>query len=193
MFHYGFYIFGHVFFKINVCFSGDYVATIEEKHSTLFFRVYVNWRCMSSGSSRVCVRMQGYNPEASYTEMSKEQMSIIEIPLSDPPTCFSCCPLSGDLLVGCKNKLILFHLKHLFVSEDVKVLDFERSLILHMEKFTPTEVAFCAGYVAVTAELEVLVFKLLIGEKVTSAGNSKQHICESVEPEIPINEGQYDF
>ncbi|XP_070802455.1 BLOC-2 complex member HPS3 isoform X1 [Pituophis catenifer annectens] len=168
---------------------GDYVATIEETHSTLFFRVYVNWRCMSSGSSRVCVRMQGHNPEASYTETSKEQMSIIEIPLSDPPTCFSCCPLSGDLLVGCKNKLILFHLKHLLVSEDVKVLDFERSLILHMEKFTPTEVAFCAGYVAVAAELEVLVFKLLIGEKVTSAGNSKQHICESVESEIPINEG----
>ncbi|XP_058045291.1 BLOC-2 complex member HPS3 [Ahaetulla prasina] len=168
---------------------GDYVATIEEKHSTLFFRVYVNWRCISSGSSRVCVRMQGHNPEASYTETSKEQMSIIEIPLSDPPTCFSCCPLSGDLLVGCKNKLILFHLKHLFVSEDVKVLDFERSLILHMEKFTPIEVAFCAGYVAVTAELEVLVFKLLTGEKVTLAGNSKQHVCESVEPEIPINEG----
>uniref|UniRef100_A0A670Y3I6 HPS3 biosis of lysosomal organelles complex 2 subunit 1 n=1 Tax=Pseudonaja textilis TaxID=8673 RepID=A0A670Y3I6_PSETE len=166
---------------------GDYLATIEEKHSTLFLRVYVNWRCMSSGSSRVCVRMQGHNPEASYTETSKEQMTIIEIPLSDPPTCFSCCPLSGDLLVGCKDKLILFHLKHLFVSEDVKVLDFERSLILHMEKITPTEVAFCAGYVAVTAELEVLVFKLLTGEKVTLAGNS--NICESVEPEIPINEG----
>ncbi|XP_013925521.1 PREDICTED: Hermansky-Pudlak syndrome 3 protein [Thamnophis sirtalis] len=168
---------------------GDYVATIEEKHSTLFLRVYVNWRCMSSGNSRVCVRMQGHSPEASHTEMSKEQMSIIEIPLSDPPTCFSCCPVSGDLLVGCKNKLILFHLKHLFVSEDVKVLDFERSLILHMEKFTPSEVAFCAGYIAITAELEVLVFKLLIGEKVTLAGNSKQHIGESVEPEIPINEG----
>uniref|UniRef100_A0A8C7E3J3 HPS3 biosis of lysosomal organelles complex 2 subunit 1 n=1 Tax=Naja naja TaxID=35670 RepID=A0A8C7E3J3_NAJNA len=121
---------------------GDYVATIEEKHSTLFLRVYVNWRCMSSGSSRVCVRMQGHNPEASYTETSKEQMTIIEIPLSDPPTCFSC------------------------------LLDFERSLILHMEKITPTEVAFCAGYVAVTAELEVLVFKLLTGEKITLAGNS---------------------
>uniref|UniRef100_A0A8C5RNR4 HPS3 biosis of lysosomal organelles complex 2 subunit 1 n=1 Tax=Laticauda laticaudata TaxID=8630 RepID=A0A8C5RNR4_LATLA len=151
---------------------GDYLATIEEKHSTFFLRVYVNWRCMSSGSSRVCVRMQGHNPEASYTETSKEQMTIIEIPLSDPPTCFSCCPLSGDLLVGCKDKLILFHLKHFFVSEDVKVLDFERSLILHLEKITPTEVAFCAGYVAVTAELEVLVFKLLTGKKVTLAGNS---------------------
>ncbi|XP_070609509.1 BLOC-2 complex member HPS3 isoform X2 [Erythrolamprus reginae] len=168
---------------------GDYVATIEEAHSTLFLRVYVNWRCMSSGSSRVCVRMQGHNPEASYSETSKEQMSIIEIPLSDPPTCFSCCPLSGDLLVGCKNKLILFHLKHLFVSDNVKVLDFERSLILHMETFTPTEVAICAGYVAVTAELEVLVFKLLTGEKGTLAGNCKQHICESAQPEIPINEG----
>ncbi|XP_034295155.1 BLOC-2 complex member HPS3 isoform X2 [Pantherophis guttatus] len=157
---------------------GDYVATIEEKHSTLFFRVYVNWRCMSSGSSRVCVRMQGHNPEASYTETTKEQMSIIEIPLSDPPTCFSCCPLSGDLLVGCKNKLILFHLKHLFVSEDVKVLDFERSLILHMEKFTPTEVAFCAGYVALTAELEVLVFKLLIGEKPVELLGEESSKCE---------------
>ncbi|XP_007437468.1 Hermansky-Pudlak syndrome 3 protein isoform X2 [Python bivittatus] len=168
---------------------GDYVATLEEKSSTLFLRVYINWRCMSSGSSRVWVRIQGHNPEAFCTETSKDQMSIIEIPLSDPPTCFSCCPLSGDLLVGCKNKLILFHLKHLVVNEDVKVLDFERSLILHMDKFTPVEVAFCAGYVAVTAELEVLVFKLPTGEKITLAGKSEQHTCESVGPETLIDEG----
>ncbi|KAG8136026.1 hypothetical protein E2320_009015 [Naja naja] len=97
---------------------------------------------------------------------------------------FLMLPFIRNLLVGCKDKLILFHLKHLFVSEDVKVLDFERSLILHMEKITPTEVAFCAGYVAVTAELEVLVFKLLTGEKITLAGNS--NICESIEPEMPL-------
>ncbi|XP_062988152.1 BLOC-2 complex member HPS3 isoform X2 [Elgaria multicarinata webbii] len=131
--------------------------------------------------------MVGHNLEASCTEASKDQMSIIELPLSDPPLCFSCCPLTGDLLVGCKNKLILFCLKHVAVSRDVTVLDFERTLILHIENFTPAEVAFCAGYVAITVELEVLILKLETGEEV--AANSRWHTYESRVPEKFINEG----
>ncbi|XP_042313913.1 Hermansky-Pudlak syndrome 3 protein isoform X2 [Sceloporus undulatus] len=160
--------------------EGDYVVTIEEKNQTLFLRVYVNWRCMSAGSSRVCVRIVGHNLEEPYPEAAKDQMSIIEIPLSDPPLCFSSCPLTGDLLVACKHKLILFCLKRLAVSQDVTVLDFERTLVLHVQNLIPSEVAFCAGYVAITTELEVLVFKLETAEKV--AGNRRRHIYESLEP-----------
>ncbi|KAH0624061.1 hypothetical protein JD844_007390 [Phrynosoma platyrhinos] len=160
--------------------EGDYVVTIEEKNKNLFLRVYVNWRCMSAGSSRVCVRIVGHNLETPYPEAAKDQMSIIEVPLSDPPLCFSSCPLTGDLLVACKNKLILFCLKRRAVSQDVTVLDFERTLVLHIQNLIPSEVAFCARYVALTTELEVLVFKLESAEKV--AGERRRHIYESLEP-----------
>nr|XP_056706537.1 BLOC-2 complex member HPS3 [Euleptes europaea] len=166
--------------------AGDYVVTIEEKNKALFLRAYVNWRCLSAGSSRVCVRMLGHNPHASCPEASKEQMSIIEMPLSDPPICFSCCPLKGDLLVGCKNKLVLFCLKQLVVSQDLTVLDFERSLILHVQNVTPAEIAFCAGYVAITAELEVLILKLEPSEK--AADSSGPHRPESMVSEEVCNE-----
>ncbi|KAL8187860.1 UNVERIFIED_CONTAM: hypothetical protein K2H54_057212 [Gekko kuhli] len=87
----------------------------------------------------------------------------------------------GDLLVGCKNKLVLFCLKQLVVSQDLTILDFERSLILHIQNVTPAEVAFCAGYVAITAELEVLILKLEPSEK--AADSTGQRHFEPTGPE----------
>ncbi|NXW10193.1 HPS3 protein, partial [Fregetta grallaria] len=139
---------------------GDYLVTIEEKSKATFLRAYMNWRCMSAGSSRVCVRMVGHKMEESYSETLKEQMSIVEMPLSDPPLCISCCPVNGDLLVGCKNKLVMFCLKYLVINQNLTVLDFERSLILHIDNFIPAEVAFCARHIAITTELDVLILKL---------------------------------
>ncbi|NXL08038.1 HPS3 protein, partial [Mesembrinibis cayennensis] len=139
---------------------GDYLVTIEEKSKATFLRAYMNWRCMSAGSSRVCVRMVGHKMEESYSETLKEQMSIVEMPLSDPPLCISCCPVNGDLLVGCKNKLVMFCLKYLVINENLTVLDFERSLILHIDNLVPAEVAFCARHIAITTELDVLILKL---------------------------------
>ncbi|KFQ81690.1 Hermansky-Pudlak syndrome 3 protein, partial [Phaethon lepturus] len=130
---------------------GDYLVTIEEKSKATFLRAYMNWRCMSAGSSRVCVRMVGHKMEESYGETLKEQMSIVEMPLSDPPLCISCCPVNGDLLVGCKNKLVMFRLKYLVINQDLTVLDFERSLILHIDNLI---------HIAITTELDVLILKL---------------------------------
>ncbi|NXH20348.1 HPS3 protein, partial [Bucco capensis] len=140
--------------------AGDYLVTIEEKSKAIFLRAYMNWRCMSTGSSRVCVRMVGHKMEESYSETLKEQMSVVEMPLSDPPLCMSCCSVNGDLLVGCKNKLVMFCLKHLVINQNMTVLDFERSLILHMDNLIPSEVAFCARHIAITTELDVLLLKL---------------------------------
>uniref|UniRef100_G1NEX7 HPS3 biosis of lysosomal organelles complex 2 subunit 1 n=1 Tax=Meleagris gallopavo TaxID=9103 RepID=G1NEX7_MELGA len=140
--------------------AGDYLVTIEEKSKATFLRAYVNWRCMSAGSSRVCVRMVGHKMAESYTETLKEQMSIVEMALSDPPLCISCCPVNGDLLVGCKNKLVMFCLKYLVINQNLTVLDFERSLIFHIDNFIPAEVAFCARHIAITTELDVLILKL---------------------------------
>ncbi|XP_017589887.1 PREDICTED: Hermansky-Pudlak syndrome 3 protein isoform X3 [Corvus brachyrhynchos] len=150
--------------------AGDYLVTIEEKSKATFLRAYMNWRCMSSGSARVCVRMVGHKMEESYSETLKEQMSVVEMPLSDPPLCISCCPVNGDLLVGCKNKLVMFCLKYLVVNQNLTVLDFERSLILHIDIFF--EVAFCARHIAVTTELDVLILKLELVQQ--SADRTKQ-------------------
>ncbi|NXY84725.1 HPS3 protein, partial [Alcedo cyanopectus] len=141
--------------------TGDYLVTIEGKSKATFLRVYTNWRCMSAGSARVCVRMVGHKMEESYSETLKEQMSVVEMPLSDPPLCIACCPVNGDLLVGCKDKLVMFCLKYLVINQDLTVLDFERSLILHIDNFIPAEVAFCDRHIAITTELDVLILKLV--------------------------------
>ncbi|KAL1778325.1 Hermansky-Pudlak syndrome 3 protein isoform X1 [Sigmodon hispidus] len=152
--------------------AGDYLVAIEEKNKSTFLRAYVNWRTERTEHSRVCIRMVGHNVEAPFCESFRDQMSIIEIPLSEPPLCVSCCPVRGDLLVGCTNKLVLFTLKYCSINEEFSVLDFERSLIIHIDNITPVEISFCVGYVAVMSDLEVLILKL---ESDPTNGNRVKH------------------
>ncbi|XP_042091702.1 BLOC-2 complex member HPS3 isoform X2 [Ovis aries] len=140
--------------------AGDYLVAIEEKNKATFLRAYVNWRSKRTENSRVCIRMVGHDMEAPFSETFREQMSIVEMPLSEAPLCISCCPVKGDLLVGCTNNLVLFSLKYQIINEEFSILDFERSLIIHIDNITPAEISFCVGYVAVMSELEVLIVKL---------------------------------
>ncbi|XP_060154486.1 BLOC-2 complex member HPS3 isoform X3 [Globicephala melas] len=140
--------------------AGDYLVAIEEKNKATFLRAYVNWRSKRTENSRVCIRMVGHDVEAPFSETFRDQMSIVEMPLSEAPLCISCCPVKGDLLVGCTNKLVLFSLKYQIINEEFSILDFERSLIIHIDNITPVEISFCIGYVAVMSDLEVLILKL---------------------------------
>nr|XP_044986686.1 Hermansky-Pudlak syndrome 3 protein isoform X3 [Jaculus jaculus] len=139
---------------------GDYLVTIEEKNKTTSLHAYVNWRSKRTENCRVCIRMVGHSVEAPFSEAFRDQMSIIEMPLPEAPLCLACCPVKGDLLVGCANQLVLFSLKYSVINEEFSMLDFERSLIIHIDNITPVEVSFCVGYVAVMSDLEVLILKL---------------------------------
>nr|XP_045242734.1 Hermansky-Pudlak syndrome 3 protein isoform X2 [Macaca fascicularis] len=145
--------------------AGDYLVAIEEKNKATFLRAYVNWRSKRTENSRVCIRMIGHNVEGAFSKAFRDQMYIIEMPLSEVPLCISCCPVKGDLLVGCTNKLVLFSLKYQIINEEFSLLDFERSLIIHIDDITPVEISFCVGYVAVMSDLEVLILKLEPGPK----------------------------
>ncbi|XP_070688954.1 BLOC-2 complex member HPS3 isoform X2 [Pempheris klunzingeri] len=169
---------------------GDYLVTIEEKNSATYLRAYTNWRYQAEEKARVGVRLLGHLLRGASVR-GGVQMEIIEIPLSERPVAVACCSLTGDLLVGCENTLVLFTLRRqnqqslqnqsqqivqstwpnspqsssqsqgqTSSNQNVSVLDFERSVILHLPKLKPKQVALCAGYVAVQAELEVLVLKL---------------------------------
>ncbi|XP_045395396.1 Hermansky-Pudlak syndrome 3 protein isoform X1 [Lemur catta] len=140
--------------------AGDYLVAIEEKNKATFLRAYVNWRSKRTENSRVCIRMVGHNVETPFSENLRDQMSIIEMPLSEAPLCISCCPVKGDILVGCTNMLVLFSLKYQIINEEFSILDFERSLIIHVDNITPVEISFCVGYVGVMSDLEVLILKL---------------------------------
>ncbi|KAM9696276.1 BLOC-2 complex member HPS3 isoform 2-T2 [Dama dama] len=140
--------------------AGDYLVAIEEKNKATFLRAYINWRSKRTENSRVCIRMVGHDVEAPFSETFRDQMSIVEMPLSEAPLCISCCPVKGDLLVGCSNNLVLFSLKYQTINEEFSILDFERSLVIHIDNITPAEISFCLGYVAVMSELEVLIVKL---------------------------------
>ncbi|XP_041126699.1 Hermansky-Pudlak syndrome 3 protein isoform X1 [Polyodon spathula] len=140
---------------------GDYLVTIEEKSKATYLRAYTNWRYQAVEKTRVAVRMLGhFLSGSSFRVAPKEQMEIIEIPLYDPPLCFSCCPVTGHLLVGCRKSLVVFSLKKQDLNDPLSVLDFERSLIMHVPGWTPSQVCFCDGYVAIQMELEILVVKL---------------------------------
>ncbi|GAA6219560.1 Hermansky-Pudlak syndrome 3 protein [Lates japonicus] len=169
---------------------GDYLVTIEEKNSATYLRAYTNWRYQAEEKARVGVRLLGHLLRGASVR-GGVQMEIIEIPLSERPVAVACCSVTGDLLVGCENTLVLFTLRRQnqqnlnqsqqniqspwpntqqsssqsqgqtsTSNQNFSVLDFERSVIMHLPKITPKQVALCGGYVAVQAELEVLVLKL---------------------------------
>ncbi|CAI5637056.1 unnamed protein product [Oreochromis niloticus] len=167
---------------------GDYLVTIEEKNNATYLRAYTNWRYQAEEKARVGVRLLGHLLGGA-SVWGGVQMEIIEIPLSERPIAMSCCPVRGDLLVGSENTLVLFTLRQhnqqnlenqslqsswpntrqrcgqsqaqsSSSSQNLSVLDFERSVILHLPKITPKQVALCDTYVAVQGELEVLILKL---------------------------------
>ncbi|XP_058495268.1 Hermansky-Pudlak syndrome 3 protein isoform X1 [Solea solea] len=175
---------------------GDYLVTIEEKNSSTYLRAYTNWRYQAEEKARVGVRLLGHLLRGASVR-GGAQMEIIEIPLSERPIAVACCSVTGDLLVGCENTLILFTLRRQNQqslqnlhgswsnsqqsasqsqghqsSSNHTILDFERSVILHIPKMTPKQVALCGGYLAVQAELEVLVLKLDASSEPTSLDES---------------------
>ncbi|XP_077146945.1 BLOC-2 complex member HPS3 isoform X1 [Ranitomeya variabilis] len=137
---------------------GDYLVTIEEKNNIFSLRAYVNWRCQTTGN-RISVRMVGLQEESLQSGISKDQMEIIEIPLSENPLCLSCCPVRGDLLVSSKSKLMVFSLKYI-AARDTTVLDFDRSLVLHINGIVPSQLSFCSWHIGISNDLEVLVFSV---------------------------------
>ncbi|XP_061540373.1 Hermansky-Pudlak syndrome 3 protein isoform X3 [Phycodurus eques] len=162
---------------------GDYLVIVEEKNSDTYLRAYTNWRYQAEEKARVGVRLLGHLLRGA-SQRGGVQMEIIEIPLSDHPVAVACCSVTGDLLVGCDKTLVLFTLRrpnHQNVqniqhpsktqqsssqspentsNQNCSFMDFERSVILHLPGTNPKQVALCAGYVAVQADLEVLVLKL---------------------------------
>ncbi|XP_017294897.1 Hermansky-Pudlak syndrome 3 protein isoform X2 [Kryptolebias marmoratus] len=174
---------------------GDYLVTIEDKNSATYLRAYTNWRYQAEEKARVGVRLLGHLLRGA-SVWGGVQTEIIEIPLSERPVAVTCCPITGDLLVSCENTLVLFTLQKQNQQNlqsswpntqqscsqsqgqtsgsnpNLSLLDFERSVILHLPKMTPKKVALCAGYVAVQAELEVLVLKLETTAEPASAEES---------------------
>uniref|UniRef100_A0A9J8B2I2 HPS3 biogenesis of lysosomal organelles complex 2 subunit 1 n=1 Tax=Cyprinus carpio carpio TaxID=630221 RepID=A0A9J8B2I2_CYPCA len=168
---------------------GDYLVTIEEKNKATYLRAYTNWRYQAVEKTRVGVRLLGHLLRgSSFRGTPKEQMEIIEIPLFEPPLCMACCSLTGDLLVGCAKSLVVFSLKRQTLSEQLSVLDFERVLILHIQGWSPSQVAFCAGYVALQTELEVLVVKLTPQQKSSAAAEEHALLPEDIMTETSIDE-----
>ncbi|KAJ3599729.1 hypothetical protein NHX12_033685 [Muraenolepis orangiensis] len=133
----------HPFASQHIVQVGDYLVTIEEKNSGIYLRAYTNWRYQAEERSRVAVRLLGHLLRGASVR-GGAQMEIIEIPLSERPVAVACCPVTGDLLVGCEKTLVLFTLR--------------RQSPHHLVRGTWLEpVALCAGYIAVRAELEELL------------------------------------
>ncbi|XP_010865403.1 Hermansky-Pudlak syndrome 3 protein isoform X2 [Esox lucius] len=174
---------------------GDYLVTIEEKNNATYLRAYTNWRYQAAEKTRVGVRLLGHFLRGSSLHGApKEQMEIIEIPLFERPLCVACCGVTGDLLVGCPKSLVLFSLKRQALSDKLSILDFERCLILHLTGLSPHQVAICSGYIALQAELEVLVVKLerLPGSAFTQKSADNKPQDHSLVPKDMITGAEHD-
>ncbi|XP_034558099.1 Hermansky-Pudlak syndrome 3 protein isoform X2 [Notolabrus celidotus] len=195
---------------------GDYLVTIEEKNSATYLRAYTNWRYQAEEKARVGVRLLGHLLRGASVR-GGVQMEIIEIPLSERPVAVACCSVTGDLLVGCENTLVLFTLRRQnqqslqnqsqqivqstwpntqqstsqsqgqtsSSNQTISILDFERSVILHLPIIKPKQVSLCGGFVGVRTEHEVLVLKL-------DASTESQTLDESTDT-IDPPEDQADF
>lgn len=74
----------------------------------------------AEGKARVGVRLLGHLLRGASVR-GGAQMEIIEIPLSERPVTVACCPVTGDLLVGCENTLVLFTLRRQNQQSQVRV------------------------------------------------------------------------
>ncbi|XP_060797499.1 Hermansky-Pudlak syndrome 3 protein isoform X3 [Neoarius graeffei] len=185
---------------------GDYLVTIEEKNGATYLRAYTNWRYQAAEKKRVGVRLLGHLMRGPVLHGTpKEQMEIVEIPLSETPLCTACCSITGALLVACAKSLVLFGLKRQSLSDQVDALDFERLLILYVSGWSPLQVALCGVYVALQTELEVLVVKLenlerrrtsneehtqLPGDELAAAGVT-DNIDVKKEPQSPLESDDF--
>lgn len=74
------------------------------------FLLYLLLSIQAEGKARVGVRLLGHLLRGASVR-GGVQMEIIEIPLSKRPVAVACCPVTGDLLVGCEDTLVLFALR----------------------------------------------------------------------------------
>uniref|UniRef100_A0A1A7W9Q6 Hermansky-Pudlak syndrome 3 n=1 Tax=Iconisemion striatum TaxID=60296 RepID=A0A1A7W9Q6_9TELE len=132
---------------------GDYLVTIEEKNSATYLRAYTNWRCQAEEKARIGRQnqenLQNQNQQNPLSFWSNTQQSCIQ---SQGAGQTSSSGQKGSLL------------------------DFERSVILHLSRLTPKQVALCGAFVAVQAELEVLVLKLEVTSEPTMQESSDAHL-----------------
>lgn len=79
-------------------------------HLSSTYAWYVSLYFQAEERSRVGVRLLGHLLRGA-SQRGGAQMEIIEIPLSERPVSVACCSVTGDLLVGCENTLVLFTLR----------------------------------------------------------------------------------
>lgn len=164
------------------------MVTIEEKNGATYLRAYTNWRYQGAEKQRVGVRLLGHLMRGQALQGApKEQMEIVEMPLSEAPRCASCCPVTGSLLVACTKSLVLFGLKRQSFSEQHDALDFERLLIVNVPGWCPVQVALCGSYVALQTELEVLVLRLENLEKERMTGHEHPHSSDQDDRGIVVS------
>ncbi|XP_027146173.1 BLOC-2 complex member HPS3 isoform X3 [Larimichthys crocea] len=169
---------------------GDYLVTIEEKNSAIYLRAYTNWRYQAEEKARVGVRLLGHLLGGASVrggvQMEIIEIPLSERPVA--VACCSirgdllvACENTLVLFtLRRQNQQSLNQSQQILQStwpnnqqsssqsqgqtssstQNVSILDFERSVILHLPKIKPKRVALCGGYVAIQAELEVLVLKL---------------------------------
>ena len=90
-----------------ICIS---TAILTSLLHVFFLCTYFLLSIQAEGKARVGVRLLGHLLRGASVQ-GGVQMEIIEIPLSERPVAMACCSVTGDLLVGCENTLVLFALR----------------------------------------------------------------------------------
>ncbi|MEQ2282845.1 hypothetical protein AMECASPLE_004957 [Ameca splendens] len=197
---------------------GDYLVTIEEKNSATYLRVYTNWRFQAEEKARVGVRLLGHLLRGASVwggvQMEIIEIPLSEHPVAVACCSVKGDLLVGcenTLVLFTLRRHTQQNLKEnqqelqsswskaeqscsqsrgrtFSPNLELSVLDFERSVILHLSKINPKEVALCGSYVAIQAELEVLVLKL----EATTERTATEEPSESLKcADFPEDQGDF--
>lgn len=158
----------------NVCIHfllGNYVATIESKHSRKkdFYsvKVYLNWGIATSKSKqKTSVRLAGKDHTVKASSIEDSYIQVIDVPYQFKVESISVCQRTGNFITVCKEITFIYHLVEKTISNSDKVyIDVVLFLQLEWHIGQILKTVICEDFIGVLSKKEVQVVKVVYSDE----------------------------
>ena len=165
----------------NVCIhflSGNYVATIESKHSRKkdFYsvKVYLNWEIATSKSKqKTSVRLAGKDHTVKASSIEDSYIQVIDVPYQFKVESINVCQRTGNFITVCKEITFIYHLVEKTISNSDKVyLDVVLFLQLEWHIGQILKTVICEDFIGVLSKKQVQVVKVVYSDENTGRSPS---------------------
>lgn len=165
----------------NVCIHfllGNYVATVETKHSRKkdFYsvKVYLNWEIATSKSKqKTSVRLAGQDHTVKASSIEESHIQVIDVPYQFKVESINVCQRTGNFITVCKEITFIYHLVEKTISNSDKVyLDVVLFLQLEWHIGQILKTVICEDFIGVLSKKEVQVVKVVYSDENTGRSPS---------------------